>query len=351
MVMAAALIPATPDARTQLADLNREVRRFAPLGAGLNPLTASPEDIEQAGFPPRPDETVQPELFSVWKDVFTRNLTFEDVNFSLPLPAALNSGSTSTALRRSHREASRNWSGAYITPRDGQMLTQVSGMWQVPTVQPPPGGSMTAAYGSSTWIGLDGQRGYLNSTLPQIGTGQFFNLFGASGSTTEAWVQWWPLCPVTLDLVVLPGDLMLAWLIVVSYTEVHFVIVNISRLRYTPFALPTPSVKMPPHVPLPVQASVSGATAEWVMERPAICPDPDPLTLPSFSPVRFNACVAVSARAPATLPVQERVLVSPKLIRMYSVEESPHRTVTRAVAARPTNAVPPFTSATVTYQT
>jgi hypothetical protein len=356
--MAAALIPRITDPKQQLLELNANGRRFAPPVAGLDPIHAPDVDIERAGFPPRPDEERQPELFAIWKDVFTRPLTYEIADFGLAFPDAYyNDGSTSAALRRTHREASRNWSGAYITPRDGEMITQVIGLWTVPTVQPAPAGGFLDTYGSSTWIGLDGQRGYFHSTLPQIGTGQFLNLLDDAGlaivpgSKTEAWVQWWPLCPVTLTLEVVPGDLMLAWLVVLGPTEVQFIIVNISRLHYTPFTLFAPDVKMPPQVPNPVQATVSGATAEWIMERPAICPSPLPLPLPYFPPLSFDLCLAVSARAPGTTGIRLRTLTSPKLIRMYSVEEGPHRAVTRAVAARPTSPGPPFVRATVTYRT
>src|SRR6266511_3732746 len=184
MVMAAPLIPAISGARAQLVELNASVRRFAPLHEGLNPLTAPAQDLADAGYPPRPDEVTQPELYASWNAGFGQAPTYEEVEFSLPFPEEPLSygGSTSAALGRSHREASSNWSGAYITPRNGEMFTQVAALWYVPTVTPPPGGSLTATYGSSTWIGLDGQRSYFNSTLPQIGTGQFYNRPSVPGS-------------------------------------------------------------------------------------------------------------------------------------------------------------------------
>jgi hypothetical protein len=356
--MAAALMPKTTSPGEQLDDLNATVEQFEAPGHPFDPISAPRDAIDRVGFPPRPDEDTQPGLYAIWKDVFTRGLAYERAHFALAYPGAYYDGSTGAALRRSHREASRNWSGAYLAPRNGEMITQVVGRWTVPTVQPAPDGGFLDPYGSSTWIGLDGQRAYFHSTLPQIGTGQLLSLLDddpvnptiVPGSKTEAWVQWWPLCPVTLAMEVLPGDLMAAWLIVRSETEVHFVIVNVSRLTYTPFTLPAPEVKMPPRVPNPVQATVSGATAEWIMERPAICGSPDPMTLPHFESVTFDACLAVTARSPTATVGHLRAQTSPKLIRMYSVEEAPHRTVTRATAARPTSPGPPFTQIVVTYK-
>src|SRR5262249_15350233 len=96
-------------------------------------------------------------------------------------------------------ESSRNWSGLYITPRDGQMLTEVRGMWKVPKVSLPPGseGQPPGLFHSSTWIGLDGQRPYHNASLPQIGTEQFLQGETVAGAQppyrviTRAFWQWW----------------------------------------------------------------------------------------------------------------------------------------------------------------
>ena len=69
------------------------------------------------------------------------------------------------------------------------------------------------------------------------------------------------------------------------------------------------------------------------MERPAPCPLPDLFDLPDYSPVVFSHCYAVSARAPGG-SIRVETLVGARLIRMYKVEENPHRTVTISVAER-----------------
>ncbi|MDP8921551.1 MAG: G1 family endopeptidase [Chloroflexota bacterium] len=325
-----AILPEDPDPREQLASMNVRARRFQ-VPDEFDPLTASEKELEEYGFPPRPDQATQPELYAFWLELFSRPLTYVEADFSLALPDEYYSQSAGAPAARSRHEASLNWSGAYVTPRDGRMFTQVLGSWHVPTVVPPPGGSPAATYGSSTWIGLDGQRSYLHSTLPQIGTGQFLNLIGIPGSKTEAWIQWWPRCPVTLGMRVVPGDRMMAWLIVLNSTDVFFMLANYSRGLYSAFVLTAPMVTLPPHVSAPVQANVSGATAEWVMERPAPCPHPDLFDLPDYSPVVFNNCYAVSAPAPGGA-IRVETLAGARLIRMYAVKENPHRTVTVSVA-------------------
>lgn len=343
----AELLPAIQDPAAQVDWLNANGRRFQAAAEGFRLLEASPEQLFEIGYPPRPDESEYPEIFAIWKDVFSRQLTYEAAHFSLP--EATHGRTRGSAISFTRHEGSRNWSGAYITPRAGLMMTDVIAFWTVPTVSAPPSGPAGGTYGSSTWIGLDGQRGYFHSTLPQVGTAQFLNLPSTPGSKTQAWVQWWPFCPVYLGMLVVPGDLMFAWLRVHSLTEVHFILVNVSRLTVTPFTLCAPDITMPPNVPSPVQARVSGATAEWIMERPAICPNPNPLPLPRYLPVEFFGCYALAAHAPGPPEAAYR-LVSPRLIRMYEPRRNPNRTVTVSVAERP-DPLPPGLTYTIARTT
>jgi len=304
--------------------------------AGFDPRTADPADLDRLGLPQRPDQTS--ELFDFWQRMFSPPLSFETADFSYALPMPGNIQSAGAPFAGWRHESSLNWSGAFITPRDGRMFTQILGSWHVPAVSVPPGGAARGNYGSSTWIGLDGQRSYLNSTLPQIGTGQFLNpVGGPAGPQTTAWIQWWPLPPLTLPLSIIPGDEVMCWLIVTSLTDVLFLIKNHSIGPLYHWSLPAPVVVFPPYHPASIQAEVSGATAEWVMERPAIWPTTTLYDLPSYSPVTFHDCIAVSARTPVS-PIRVDRLIGPTLIDMYKIEPNPTRTVTISVADRPATA-------------
>ena len=75
------------------------------------------------------------------------------------LPEATYSRATGSAISFTHHEGSRNWSGAYITPRDGLMFTDVFAFWTVPTVMAPPVGPPGGTYGSltgSAWTASEG---------------------------------------------------------------------------------------------------------------------------------------------------------------------------------------------------
>jgi hypothetical protein len=341
------LIPDYTDPQAQLNVMNAIDQPFTPPREGFNPLTDSESDIEAVGFPPRPDEQSQHELREVWERYFTRPLQLEPARFLRPAyarPPASNSGSQGAPFGRTHHESSLNWSGAYITPHGGEMFTQVVASWKVPTVSAPDG----SAYGSSTWIGVDGQRDYFHSSLPQVGTAQYLNLHGIPGPTYEAWVQWWPYCPATLPLSIHAEDEVLAWLYVKSLTEVRFVLVNANTGWYTPWRLCAPSGRKPPQVPENRRFNVSGATAEWIMERPAPCPDPDLMQLPRFTPVTFENCFAVSRDTPGLFGTINR-LVSPRLIGMYKLDDNPRSAITITRATRPDTV--DLRTARVEYQT
>jgi peptidase A4-like protein len=318
-----------------LIDINSATDRFPPPPQGFDPLQARPGELETYGLPPMPDQATQPELFDFWHEMHSRPLSFPSVNFDYAPTVAQNAQSAAAVQARTRYQSSRNWCGAYVTPRSGRMLIEVLGSWKVPEVAVPSGAPLDAEYGCSTWIGFDGQRRYLDSTLPQIGTGQFLNLDGVPGPTTTSWIQWWPGPPLTLpSLPVSPLDTIMCWLTVVNATQVILRIKNASASSgpYLPFLWTAPQLPML-HPPTPVQAQVSGATAEWVMERPAKWPTDELYELPDYGCVKLTGAIAKSATAPGQ-PSRVETLFGARLIRMYKVAEDPHRAVTISVAKR-----------------
>src|SRR5258705_12575009 len=154
----------------------------------LDPLAAPQAELLALGFPSRPDPAFQPAEHAIWQDMFAAPLVFTDFAFDILLPFTVQSRGFGGQLPR--RQTSGNWSGAYITPRDGTVFRSIWGRWQVPTPVLPPGGVAADKYRSSTWIGFDGQRRYFRSTLPQIGTAQVIDeVTGAA--VYSAWWQWW----------------------------------------------------------------------------------------------------------------------------------------------------------------
>lgn len=225
-------------------------------------------------------------------------------------------------------QKSVNWSGGYLMPRDGHSFASVMADWTVPTVSVPPGGT-EPEYRSSTWIGLDGQRSYLDSSLPQIGTRQ--RCTTGSGATAEygAWFQWWARGQVTeeepLALPVAPGEVISAIITVFDETSVVCNLRNVTRditlEAFKAFA--------------PGPCRISGATAEWIMERPSP-PKSDgweAYELPVYTPFAFTACIAES-QAPGSTALYDRDLEGSRLIRMYAIDTKPTRIRTISTVRR-----------------
>src|SRR5690349_8853773 len=155
------------DAETDLDALLckvNEATSFDPPGAP-NRLTGASNEPNWHGIPPQPDPDRHPGSCAFWTRMSSQPLSFERTEFSFQA-----AGGIRLNPRRSYygygarRQSSANWSGAYITPKQGRMFTAVHGSWCVPRVAAPVASDAPPAdgeYRSSTWIGLDGQRRYL----------------------------------------------------------------------------------------------------------------------------------------------------------------------------------------------
>jgi hypothetical protein len=213
------------------------------------------------------------------------------------------------------------------------MLIWLYGSWRVPAVAPPAGAPAGSEYRSSTWIGLDGQRRYLHSSLPQIGTAQTA-ITGQPPQPPTTWFQWWlrnQVTPiVTLPLSVSTHDLVRCLMIVLNDTQVLFTMLNVSTATLLlPFIVDSP---IDPTIAAPLR--VSGATAEWIMERPRDYLTGSLFGLPAYGTVRFLDCLAISDKTPLALTGRGENVVGARLIDMFDVGQNPTRAITISEAAR-----------------
>jgi Peptidase A4 family len=315
------------DRQDVLDEIRRRTHFYEKPPQDLNPLILQPAELAKYGIPPRPNAEEFPALADFWDEMFSPPLIFTEPTFDLPAtPIRISARLFLTTS--GHDESSFNWSGAYITPRDGQQFTEVHGRWVVPGVMAPAGAVGNPEFRSSVWIGLDGARRYSDSTLPQIGTAQCVN--PPIGPPFFLWWQWWmrdnptTFCPAVVPIAVLPGHRILVKLEVLSETQVRFLIKNgTTGQNYPPFKMDAPS-----HPVTGRQAEVSGATAEWIVERPANMATVL-YNLPDYHQVTFTSCYAVQATLlPGGGPGLERTLDEATLISMYDIEGNPPRRVT-----------------------
>lgn len=337
----------------QLDDIKRAATFYPTPGEGFDPLDPeNASDLVKFGLPPRPDPEAEPVRYKFWRKLVSQPanypaLSFVKTDFAWPEPRPflheLNPR-RSSELSGARHQSSANWSGGYITPKNGLMFIEVHGLWQVPAPSLPPGAGANADCWSSTWIGLDGQRRYLHASLPQIGTEQRVTATAGGAQTAiKVWWQWWVRGqhrpPLYLPLPVGVGDLIRSQLNVLAPTspgapmQVKFFIKNeTTGAALTPFDYPAPQATMETG-PSPIQLRVSGATAEWVTERPTKFQSDVLHQLPKYGSVLFSECYAAAAIDPSTPPVVQ-LLPGARLIDMFEIRTAPQRNAKISIARR-----------------
>lgn len=303
---------------------------FEQPGPDFDPMTASPRDLERYGFPPRPSRE-HGFQFEFYERLFGPPFHFERAKLvdrgrvEHPKLRIV----TATLAGDSGIEASRNWSGAYIESNDNKTFGLVAGRWTVPPIAVPPGDTSPPGtlFACSHWIGLDGQRLYRDSTLPQIGTrGEIVSTAaGADPPRSFAWTQWWARdvpgsnYKEIVNFDVLSGDEVICLIVVWGAAAVTMFIRN-SRTGDFRFMAPPPPEDMRglPFV-------ISGATAEWVVERPTALNSTNLIPLGDYGRVEFKDCLAVQNGLPPGEP-EIHTLAGSRMIRMFAVDPDPPRT-------------------------
>jgi hypothetical protein len=302
---------------------NRQFERLR--AAKINPFDASEDQLREFDLP-RPPLQSSP-VYSLWRDTFEgRELIYEDApSLTIEVENQTNPRFQQAQVPLATRyETSRNWSGSYVQPRDGNMLLDVAGVWRIPKIGTHGGLSGVSPPTCSIWVGLDGQRLYINSSLPQIGTWQQID---AGGTLTYfAWYQWWvrgvpspkslPKVPISIT----EGDVVLCR---VQATGPSAALVSMTKFGMSPQFWSWP---IAPH-PSPYTKKkpvISGATAEWVVERPTVLGSDELYRLPRFDPVIFTACAAEEALA-LNPPTRLQTLRGARFIQMYERLGDPQR--------------------------
>lgn len=335
--------------RRLFEDVQRRFKPFpVPSDRIITPLELSPEMLSYYGLPPKPHADTQPGLYRAWLAAFGGKIELEP--FSLTLEDFASSdfetdfrqvGSPLPSATRF--ETSRNWSGAFIAADNDRVFRQVWGSWTAPTFANFVPGPGTDPYTISAWIGLDGQRTYFNSSLPQIGTTTILKSPYAGTPQCFAWTQWWdresdttlpvPIAKFPVD----QGDSIACSLLVVDPVRVWFSITNMSRIPHKTTTVNANSPWIKRQNGLMEQPRVSGATAEWIFERPLIPYTKTFANFPPYLPMQFSLCSALAVELPAVgipLVLNERDLSTARFIRMFERRNSPPRTAYISMPSR-----------------
>lgn len=241
----------------------------------FDPLAATASELEQYGFPARPDH---PRLLRLYQRVFTRlkgRLKYVEPAFRI-----IRDGSHDRRDRIPSAGVftGDNWSGSVVQPPPSQSFNQVLGQWVVPNAYPKSGEVFLNSY----WIGLDGFTGLGASEVLQAGVDCF--LFGTS-SSLYPWHQWAPSAKVAItNLAVSAGDLVMIGISAApgaGATTAKVSFANISSGAATSYVISAP----------PSQ-KLAGNSAEWIVEA-----DPDHLA--DYGQVFFDNCIACAGNSGA----------------------------------------------------
>jgi hypothetical protein len=267
----------TPEQRLQYTlELLRSIRHAEPMAPDFDPVTATSEQLELHGLPPRPDAALAPEQVARWEKRVTelKGKKFVTPTFEIIQRDEMSGSSNRSSRPEDRPEAKkwtkRNWAGAVI-PQSVFYFTEST--WEVP--QPAAGRGNKNAWYSSAYVGLDGYQPESNDVLAG-GTGHDFKKLNSSD--TYAWYEWYPAYPVRLaDFSVRPGNLVncAIWShLPRDGKAATFEIDNYSTDQWASFSFSAP-----------LGTKSLGDSAEWVVEGE----DPES----NFHHVRFEECWAV----------------------------------------------------------
>ena len=302
----------------------------------FDPLTARDEELDRYNLPRRPNAELQPGLLKAWLRLFERPFTLtrsesilvDDLIF-IRRPQMVQS-----FMLRTRIETSGNWAGASIVPHDGDQFVVIVGEWTVPAPSLPPPDRRGPAgqqnvYVCSTFIGLDGNRLYENSSLPQVGTAQTLTVAAnnSQAASSAVWFQWWARDQTALNLMTFPGitvtagtDVM-AWIWAID--PLH-VVVLFRTFGTNPQFLWPPHVAVSPDVKLKngiiTKPTISGATAGgyWNVRRSSRLARPILSCFRIMARSRSATALPVYARQPG-FPTGEEILTGAHYLRMYDV--------------------------------
>jgi hypothetical protein len=305
-----------------LAEETATVNGYLSSGREVRPalegdLQAVPDqELVPRGYPPRPDPVKTPARYARWQRlvcrpyaiVDPRKVPHPDVSFqqqnlppklrspTLPLPPPI--------VRSIFNNNSNTWSGAYYTNPAGQFAS-IEADWMVPRVGNPGGPLYSAA---AVWVGLDNNKNDLFQTgtdsecwiLPEwLGGGNWII------TNYWMWIESVPFAPWAVpDFPVSPRDIISVDMFVADQygntwyqdgsnggltpadNSIWFMLYNNSQNASYWGTLPTAPVT----IDGTSDAGFTGATAEFILERPSDLSTNNPYPLADFGIAAIYDC-------------------------------------------------------------
>jgi peptidase A4-like protein len=260
-----------------------DVQAYPPPPADFGPLTATAEQLQHYGFPPRPSSD-DPKAMALWQQMVeglhNRIIPKFGTSNHYHMPVRDLQLSAWAETNAPQHATSTNWSGQAIV-QNTVPLIQALGVWTVPSVLPPQGvncsGSAEQGWFSSDWVGLDGADNRSND-LVQAGTeGDAFCANGRDSFDYHPWWEWIPQ-PETpiINFFILPGDAFATEVVAIDATHAQFVMIDLTSGDGASFRVTAPS-----------GAQFVGVSAEWIHEATTV--NGKVSVLPQYGAMSFTA--------------------------------------------------------------
>jgi hypothetical protein len=236
-----------------LPNVSSSITTYNAAPEGFDPVSAADSQLEDYGFPHRPDPG-DAKAYRNWvKAVSTTRIT-PALSVNANVVHRMNQrvgGATAASNSNTVNTESLNWSGYSLTAA-GAPFREVVGLWVVPSVN----NQFKSFTGyESEWVGIDGNC-YCNDLI-QDGVEQDWT---GGKPSYYAWIESIPQPEVKINnFPVLPGDVIYAYSSVGKKNGVvtgFYYIANYNTRKSVSASLP-----------LPKNTKFSGLTTEWVVER------------------------------------------------------------------------------------
>jgi Peptidase A4 family len=243
--------------------------------SGFDPLTASAQELAQAGFPPRPTD---PTLLARYQRFFNRTKSkFQYIEPTFRVDTTKTTHTNKGAKMGAGTETYDNWSGGVVYAPSGQSFKWVQGDWVIPDVYPT---AQNQWQYCANWVGLDG-----DGSGDVCQAGMICAVFQSGSSITRSffpWHEWYPSNWVEItNLSISPGDLVSVLVCTqgAGSTTATIYFGNQSSGVSTSYQITAPS-----------GTKLVGNSAEWIVETPKVN---GVLTdMPDYGQVFLSTCEA-----------------------------------------------------------
>jgi Peptidase A4 family len=239
--------------------------------AGFDPIAASDEELAYHGFPPRPNETIEPEAYKSWAKAMKASKirvvpTLEPTNL-FHGPGKITRNTSPSGQESNGPLTSHSWSGyVEFTGTNSYGPASYYYLYAVVPVARQAFGVCNGGWdNASSWVGMDGATGAGVSELLQAGAE--FDAYCSAGLTTtfySLWFEWYPYSETRVTSIpIVPGDDLFVevWHTTTTQGYAYFVNENTNQALVVGFTA------YPGY-------SLVGNSAEWILEGP-----------PTFTPV------------------------------------------------------------------